>query len=214
MQDPYPPKLQRAARRQLEELGVEIVLGHAVDTVTPEQIELDNGQIIPTYTLIWTAGVKASQLAESLDVALQKGRRVLVKPTLELEDDDAVYVIGDMAYLEDKNGTPYPMVIPVAQQQGKVAAQNIMRRFRGHSQKNFHYRDRGMMATTGRRRAVAWVFHKIRVTGLMAWISWLGLHLITLIGFRNRLLVLTNWVWNYLSYGRSAQIILSHPNPD
>lgn len=212
--DPYPPKLQQAAQRQLEELGVEVMLGHVVDTVTPDHIQLDNDEIIPTYTLIWTAGVKASPLAQSLNVELQRNGRVPVRPTMAMREDDSIYVIGDMAYLENKQGQPYPMLIPVAQQQGKLAAKNILRRIENQPQRKFHYRDRGMMATIGRRRAVAWVFHKLRMTGFLAWISWLGLHLLTMLGFRNRLLVLINWIWNYFSYGRSAQIILSHPNPD
>lgn len=212
--DPYPPELRQAAQRQLEELGVEVILGHAVESVTQEHIELDDDRIIPTYTLIWTAGIKASPLAESLDVELQRGGRVPVKSTMEMVEDDSIYIVGDMAYLEDEEGTPHPMLIPVAQQEGTLAAQNILRRLKGQSQQTFRYNDRGMMATIGRHRAVAWIFHKIQVTGFLAWIAWLGLHLLTLIGFRNRMLVFVNWVWNYLSYGRSAQIILSHPKPD
>jgi NADH dehydrogenase len=211
--DSYPPRLQEAARRQLEQLGVEVILGSRVVEVTEDHIRLSEGRTIPTYTLIWAAGVKASPLAEMLDVPLSHAGRVPVRPTLETIGRDNIYVVGDMAYLEDERGTPYPMLIPLAEQQGTLAAKNIVRRLENEAQEPFSYtglHNRGIMATIGRSRAVAWIFYKIQLTGFVAWLAWLTLHLLTLLGFRNRLNVLINWVWNYFTYDRSIRIILEH----
>lgn len=204
---PFPERLQRAALEQLESLGVEVILDNAVAEAADDHITLSNGDIIPTHTLIWSAGVKASPLAEMLDVPLHKSGRVLIKPSLETTADEDVYVVGDMAYLEDEFGKPYPMLIPVAKQQGILAARNILRRKKGWQPEAFEYNDRGIMATIGRNRAVAWIFNRVQLTGYLAWLAWLGLHLITLMGFRNRLNVLINWVWNYFTYDRSVRII-------
>ena len=211
--DPYPPRLREAARRQLEQLGVEVVLGSRVVEVAEDRIRLSDGRIIPTYSLIWAAGVKASPLAEMLNVPLSEAGQVPVRPTMETIGRDNVYVVGDMAYLEDEKGTPYPMLIPVAEQQGTLAAKNILRRLDDKAQELFSYsglHDRGIMATIGRSRAVAWIFYKVQLTGFLAWLAWLTLHLLTLLGFRNRLNVFVNWVWNYFTYDRSIRIILEH----
>lgn len=210
----YPPRLQRAARRQLESLGVEVVLGESVAEVTEDCVRLSSGRAIPTRTLIWAAGVKASPLAEMLGVPLDVSGRVPVTAALQVIGLRDVYVVGDMAYLEDDRGRPYPMVIPVAKQQGQLAARNILRRIAGEPQRAFRYHDRGLMATIGRSRAVAWIYYRLQLTGFVAWIAWLGLHLITLMGFRNRLNVFVNWVWNYLTYDRSVRIILEHSARD
>jgi NADH:ubiquinone reductase (H+-translocating) len=207
----YPVRLQQAAYRQLEDMGIEVVLGNGVVEAGDEHVRLSDGRVIPAHTLVWAAGVKASPVAEMLAVDLHRSGRVPVACTLQLLDDPDVYVVGDMAYLEDKKGEPYPMLIPPAKQQGMLAAANILRRRKGQPQRDFHYgglRDRGIMATIGRSRAVAWIFYRVQLTGFLAWIAWLGLHLVTLIGFRNRLNVFVNWVWNYLTYDRSVRIIL------
>ena len=208
---PFPTRLQRAAQRQLESLGVQVVFGNPVAETAADHIMLKDGSVIPTHTLIWAAGVKANPMAELLEQPLQRGGRLRVKPTLEAETMDRVYVVGDMAYLEDQNGQPYPMLIPVAKQQGILAAKNILRRWELKPEKPFHYHDRGTMATIGRSRAVAWLFNRIQLSGYLAWISWLGLHLITLLGFRNRINVFVNWVWNYFTYDHSSRLILEMP---
>ncbi|MFN8451494.1 MAG: FAD-dependent oxidoreductase [Anaerolineae bacterium] len=205
---PFPPELQRSAYEQLESIGVEVVLGKSVTESGDGYVRLSDGTTIPTYTLIWEAGVKASPLAEMLNVPLQRGGRVPVTPTLEVEGCDGVYVVGDMAYLEGDDGKPFPMMIPAAKQQGKLAAKNILRRVKGWEPQPFHYIDRGIMATIGRNRAVAYLFYHVKLSGYIAWLSWLGLHLIALMGFRNRLNVLVNWVWNYFTYDRSVRVIL------
>jgi NADH dehydrogenase len=212
--DPYPKRLQQAARRQLETMGVEVVLGDQVVETAHDYIRLNSGRVIPTYTLIWAAGVKASPVATMLNVPLGKAGRVPIKPTTEVIGLEDVYVVGDMAYLEDPKGQPYPMLIPVAKQQGLLVGRNILRRMAGQDQRDFHYHDRGIMATIGRSRAVAWIFYKVQLTGFLAWMAWLGLHFITLMGFRNRLNVFINWVWNYFTYDRSVRIILEPRHED
>ncbi|GAB4510251.1 MAG: NAD(P)/FAD-dependent oxidoreductase [Anaerolineae bacterium] len=207
----YPERLQKSAYKQLTSLGVEVILNQAVQTVAQNHIVLNNGDVIPTYTLVWAAGVKASPFVTLLDVELQRGGRVPVKPTMEVIGRDYIYAVGDIAHLTDSKGVPYPQVIPVAQQQGKLVAENIAHRIANEAESHFVYHDRGIMATIGRRRAVAWPFYRIQLTGFLAWVTWLGLHLVWLLGFRNRLNVFINWVWNYLTYDRSVRIILDAP---
>lgn len=209
---PYPEHLQTSALKQLESLGVEVLLNAAVEKVMPDGVYLKDGRFIHTCTLVWAAGVKASPIAEMLGVPLQRGGRVPVTPTLQVNGCEGVYVVGDMAHLEAPNGQPYPMLIPVAKQQGILAAKNILRQLTGQTQATFHYKDRGIMATIGRSRAVAWIFYRVQLAGYLAWIAWLSLHLIWLLGFRNQISVFINWVWNYLTYDRSVRIILEHKN--
>ncbi len=211
--DSYPARLQESARRQLEDLGVDVITGVSVTNASAQHIELSDGRTIPTHTLVWAAGVQASPLAEMLGVPLGRGGRVPVRPTLEVPGLDRVYVVGDMAYLENERSEPLPMLIPVAKQQGILAARNITRRLANQPQEAFRYtglKDRGIMATIGRSRAVAWIFYRVQVSGFLAWLAWLVLHLVTLMGFRNRLNVFINWLWNYLTYDRSVRLILEH----
>jgi NADH dehydrogenase len=148
-----------------------------------------------------------------LAVAVRRDGRLPVTPALEVVGQEAIYAVGDMAYLTDPKGEPYPMLIPVAQQQGVLVAQNILADMAGKPAQPFVYRDRGIMATIGRRRAVAWIFNRIPMKGFFAWLAWLSLHLLTLLGFRNRLNVLINWIWNYFTYDRSVRIILEKASP-
>ncbi|MDX1994807.1 MAG: FAD-dependent oxidoreductase, partial [bacterium] len=211
---PYTPYLQKSALKQLKSLGVEVILGQSVEEVASDHIRLKNGEIIHTHTLVWAAGVKGNPLGNLLGVEIQRGGRVPVERSLRLVGHDDIYVIGDLAYLTDEKGSPYPQVIPVAQQQGKLLARNILHRLQGEPEEAFIYHDKGIMATIGRRRAVAWPYYKLQLTGFLAWVTWLGLHLIWLMGFRNRLNVLINWVWNYLTYDRSVRIILERGTLD
>lgn len=205
---PYPEGLQEAALKQLQSLGVEVELGRKVEEVGAEHIRLDDGRLIPTHTLIWSAGVKASPLAEMLGVKLAAQGRVPVKPTMEVEGLERVFVVGDMAYMLNPDGQPHPTLIPVAIQQSKVAAENIRRMIGDNALTEFRYKDRGIMATIGRSRAVAYIYNRLALRGFIAWIAWLFLHLVALIGFRNRLSVLSNWTWNYFTYDRSVRLIL------
>lgn len=205
---PYPPGLQQAALEQLASLGVEVILQNPVSEIAADHIVLEDGTRIETHTLVWSAGVNASPLAKMMDVELARNGRLPIAPTAEIIGHSRIYAVGDIAYLEDPNGTPYPMLIPVAQQQGILAAKNILADVNGRPVGTFTYHDRGIMATIGRSRAVAWIYNRIQLRGYIAWIAWLSLHLMTLLGFRNRLNVFINWVWNYFTYDRSVRIIL------
>ncbi|MCA9933029.1 MAG: NAD(P)/FAD-dependent oxidoreductase [Ardenticatenaceae bacterium] len=205
---PYPEPLRHAAKEQLESLGVEVILGNPVAEVGEDAVILGDGTIIPTHTLVWSAGVRASPVAEMLDVPLQRGGRIPIESTTAVTHRPNVYAVGDIAYLEDENGQPYPMLIPVAQQQGVLAAHNILAELNGRAPQTFRYHDRGIMATIGRRRAVVWLYNRVPLRGYLAWLAWLSLHLLTLLGFRNRLSVFFKWVWNYFTYDRSVRIIL------
>jgi NADH:ubiquinone reductase (H+-translocating) len=205
--DPFPPQLREAALRQVRSLGVEVILGHALADATASAVRLDNDTVIPTHTVIWGAGVKAAPLATLFNVPLQRGGRIPVEATTQVVGKPQIYAIGDIAHLADPMGRPYPMLIPVAQQQGKLAARNILAAIAGQSQQPFVYQDRGIMATIGRSRAVAWLFNRIQLSGLPAWYAWLALHLVMLLGFSKRVNVFIHWAWNYLTYDRSVRII-------
>jgi NADH dehydrogenase len=206
----FPPNLREAALAQLESLGVEVILDSTITDLTPRQVQLQDGKLIETKTVVWAAGVGASTVAEMLQVKLAKRNTVPVEQTMEVIGHSQIYAVGDIAYLEDLAAEPYPMFIPVAKQQGIVAAKNILRHAEGMSQVPFKFRDRGIMATIGRRRAVAWIYNRLPLSGFVAWLAWLGLHLVTLMGFRNQLNVLVNWTWNYFTYDRSVRIILEN----
>lgn len=204
----YPEKLRASAKRQLESLGVEVKLNANIVEVVDTQVQFKDGTIIPTCTLVWAAGVKASPVGKLLGVGLASGDRLPVHDTLQVIGVGNVYAVGDMVYLDASHVNPYPMLIPVAQQQAILAARNILADIQGMPQSRFQYKDKGIMATIGRRRAVAWLYNRIPLSGFLAWLVWLVFHLLTLLGFRNRLNVLVNWVWNYFTFDRSVRIIL------
>jgi NADH dehydrogenase len=199
----FHPKLGDDARRTLEAAGVEVLLERTVARVETDRVVLTDGTAIPTRTMVWAAGVKAHPLAETLGVELTKGGRVVVTDSLEVPGHPEVHVIGDLA------GTPdlLPQLAAVAIQGGKHTAAMIGRRLRNEPPTPFHYVDKGTMATIGRHAAVAQLPGGIRLRGLVGWLAWLGLHLVELIGFRNRANVLVNWAWNYLTYDRASRII-------
>ena len=201
-----PEKLQHKAAEQLRKLGVEVRFGAAVSEVTDDGVLLATGDVVRSANVIWVAGVRGEPLGEAMGVELGAGRRVKVQDTLQLPGHPEAYAIGDLALLPAPDGRPYPMVAPVAMQQGDLAASNILRHLRGEPMRAFRYRDRGTMATIGRRMAVAHVFG-LSFSGLVAWVLWLSVHLIQLIGFRNRALVLLNWTWNYFRYDRANRLV-------
>jgi NADH dehydrogenase len=203
----FPASLQRTARRRLERMGVEVKLNTAVTSVDDDLVVFKDGTRLDAGTVVWAAGVRAAPLADMLDVPRGRNARVSVEPTLNLPDRPEVFVIGDMAYLEGYHGNrAYPMVAPVAIQQGRRAARNIIAQLRGRPMRPFRYFDRGQMATIGRRAAVLDAFG-VRLSGFIAWLGWLFIHLIELIGFRNRLIVLANWAYNYFTYDRGVRLI-------
>ena len=201
----FPARLAVYAEKRLKRMGVEIHLRAAVCRITAEGVEFDDGVNFPADTVVWTAGVQGRQF--EADLPKLKNGQVQVLPTLQSSDHPEVYVIGDLAHLEGA-GSLLPMLGPVATQQGTAAARNILRQLRGEPLKPFHYRDNGTMATIGRNAAIAHVWG-YPFAGFPAWLLWLGLHLYGLIGFRNRLLVMIDWAWDYLFYERAVKLIVS-----
>ena len=201
----FPEPLQAAARKSLERKKVEVRLDAKVAGCDGEKLTLDNGEIIPTRTVLWSAGVQAASLIGKLGLEQIHSGRVKVLPTLQLPEQPNVYVIGDAAYLEE-NGKSLPMVAPVATQQGGWASENILADIQNKPLKPFKYNNLGMMATIGRNAAVAYSFG-MQFRGFPAWVVWLVVHLIGLIGFRNRLIVLINWTWDYFFYDRAVRLI-------
>jgi NADH dehydrogenase len=201
-----PPRLQRKAAEQLRELGVDVRFHAAVAEVGGGEVRLASGERIEAANIVWVAGVRGEQLGETLGVELGAARRVRVRPTLQVPNYLDAFVIGDLAHLEAPDGRPYPMVAPVAIQQAQLAAGNILLELRGEDLRAFRYRDRGQMATIGRRKAVAQVFG-LQFTGFIAWALWLFVHLIQIVSLRNRALVLVNWIWNYFRYDRANRLV-------
>ncbi len=206
----YPENLRESARDQLASLGVEVMLNSKVESVSENEVTLADGRTIQTHTLIWAAGIQASPLAQMLDVPLERGGRIPITPQCEVIGRPNIFAGGDLTYLlNPADDNPYPQLIPVASQMGRLIARNIQHRTAGEALEAFKYNDRGVMATIGRRRAVAWVFYRLQVTGRLAWFAWLTLHLLWLMGFRNRISVFINWVWNYINYDHSVRIMLN-----
>jgi NADH dehydrogenase len=200
-----PENLRKYAVDRLRRMGVEVLLNTAVKDAAPEHVVFGDGTVIPTHTLFWSAGVKAAPLAGALDLPKAGGGRIKVKPDLTVEGRPEVYIVGDMAWCE-QDGAVLPMVAPVAMQMGSFAGKAILAREVDRELPPFHYRDKGSMATIGRSSAVASAFG-INLSGYLAWLAWLALHLMYLIGFRNRILVIMNWAWYYLFHERQVRLI-------
>lgn len=202
----YPAALRKATANLLKRKHVEIMLHAQLSDYNGTHITLAGGTRIAAHTLIWTAGVRAAQLVDSLGVAQAASGRARVERTLQLLKHPEAYVLGDAAHLEDAEGRPLPMLSTVAIQQGKLTAKNILRAIRGQAQKSFEYKDPGLLATIGRNAAVARIWG-LSFSGFIAWMIWVGLHIFRLIGFRNRLLVLINWAWEYFFYENQVRLI-------
>ena len=200
-----PERLREAAGKTLWRKYVEVRFGATVADYDGIRIRLKSGEIIPAYTVIWAAGARAAGLNDRLGLATARQGRIAVEPTLQVAGHPEVYVIGDAAYRET-NGVPLPMVAPVAIQMAETVADNIVRSRRGRPLREFRYRDQGTLATIGRNAAVAHVFG-LQLSGFPAWVMWLVVHIIQLIGFRNKLFVLLNWAWDYFFYERAARLI-------
>jgi len=200
-----PERLREAAGKTLWRKYVEVRFGATVADYDGIRIRLKSGEIIPAYTVIWAAGARAAGLNDRLGLATARQGRIAVEPTLQVAGHPEVYVIGDAAYRET-NGAPLPMVAPVAIQMADTVARNIVRTLRGTPLREFRYRDQGTLATIGRNAAVAHVFG-LQLSGFPAWVMWLVVHIIQLIGFRNKLFVLLNWAWDYFFYERAARLI-------
>jgi NADH:ubiquinone reductase (H+-translocating) len=201
----YSEELSQKAKEQLEHLGVEVRTAHMVTQVEPGAVVVGEERI-PAQVVLWAAGVAASPLGHRLGVPVDRAGRVLVQPDLSIPGHPEVFVIGDLAALADENGKMLPGVAQVAIQQGEHAAKNIGRDFEHQPRRNFHYYDKGSLATIGRAAAVA-QFPHFSLSGYFAWLAWLFIHIFFLIGFRNRLLVMIQWAWSYLTYERGARLI-------
>ncbi|HLB76814.1 MAG TPA: NAD(P)/FAD-dependent oxidoreductase [Candidatus Dormibacteraeota bacterium] len=201
-----PKALQGKAQAKLSELGVEIRFGAPVADADADGVTLRGGERIAAGAVVWVAGMLAPPLADVVPTPKGVGGRLVVEKTLQLPDRRGVYAIGDMAHVGGLNTQPHPMLAPVAIQQANLVAESILRSLAGKRPKRFIYRDRGTMVTIGRNAAVAHIF-RLRLSGFIAWLIWLTVHLVWLIGFRNRMLVLVNWAWNYLTYDRGVRLI-------
>jgi NADH dehydrogenase len=203
----FAPRLSDRAARELRRRNIDLALGTGVARVERDRVVLADGREIPAGTLIWAAGVRAHPLAAELGLPTGRGGRVAVRADLTVEGHDDVFVVGDVAASPGTDGQALPQVAQVAIQGGRHVARQIERRLVGLPAEPFRYKDKGAMATIGRNAAVAELPNGITLTGPIGWIAWLGLHILYLIGFRNRANVLVNWAWNYLTYDRGARLI-------
>jgi NADH dehydrogenase len=207
----YPPDLRESAKRQLERLGVEVRLNSAVSDVRLGEIHVGS-EVMHASVVLWAAGVSASPLGRALGGPVDRAGRVLIEADLSLPGHPEVFVIGDLASLKHAEGTQLPGVAPVAMQQGTWVARQIAADLAGNPRAPFRYVDKGSLATIGRAAAVA-QFGKLHISGYLAWLAWLFVHIFFLIGFRNRILVMIQWAWSYFTYDRSARLITGADKP-
>ncbi|MGB8579736.1 MAG: NAD(P)/FAD-dependent oxidoreductase [Candidatus Sulfotelmatobacter sp.] len=214
----YPQDLSRSALEQLQRLGVEVQTSAMVTQIEAGAIYVGETRM-KADIILWAAGVAASSLGKKLGVPVDRAGRVLVQPDLSVPGHPEVFVIGDLASLKDKTGKLLPGVAPVAILEGRYVAKLIRRETKARATENtqpaprkpFHYFDKGSLATIGRAAAVA-QFGKIHISGYIAWLAWLFVHILFLIGFQNRVLVLTQWAWSYFTYERGARLITGSTN--
>lgn len=201
----YPEDLSASAERQLREMGVDVRTNAMVTNIEPGMVTVGKERI-PAQVILWGAGVSASPLGKMLGVPTDRAGRVLVEPDLSISGHPEVFVIGDLAAARYQEGKMVPGVAPAAIQMGKFAARQIERSVAGKPREEFHYWDKGNLATIGRSRAVA-DFGRWHISGYFAWLAWLFIHLFFLIGFRNRIMVMMEWAWSYVAYSHSARLI-------
>lgn len=205
---PFSGSSQEWALESLRRRHVDVRLGAAVKEVQRRQVELTDGEVIDAQTVVWAAGVEANPLASALGLETTKGGRIVVGKDLTVPEQPNVWAVGDIAAAQSRDGQPEPQLAPVAMQAGAHVAKQIGRQLHGKAIQPFRYRDKGTMATIGRRAAVAELPGHIRLHGTPAWLSWLGLHIFYLAGLRNRASVMLNWAWSYITWDRGARIIL------
>jgi NADH:ubiquinone reductase (H+-translocating) len=210
----YPEELSRSAQRQLEELGVAVRLGSIVTDIEVGAVHI-GAERIPSFAVVWAAGVAASPLGRSTGAPVDRMGRVQVLPDLSVPGHPEIFAIGDNASIThgSPSGKPLPGVAQVAMQSGVVAARNIVRSIRGQPRQPFRYRDKGSMATIGRARAIAQI-GRLELSGFLAWWAWLFVHILFLVSFRNRVAVLMEWAWSYLTWQRGARLITGGVRPD
>ena len=204
---PFQPPLRDAARRSLESKNVEMMLGARVEAVTADCVRLAGGRELPAGTVIWTAGVRATDIGETAGLDLARQARIVVDGALQVPGHREVFAIGDVSGASDGQAA-LPMLIPVAMQAGKHVAASIGAMVAGGPAPVFRYRDPGIMATIGRNSAVAQL-GRVQLSGFPGWAMWLGVHLVNVISFRSRVLVFVNWAWDYLFYDRPIRLIVA-----
>ncbi|HTR92167.1 MAG TPA: NAD(P)/FAD-dependent oxidoreductase [Trebonia sp.] len=202
---PFAPKLRAYTKRQLEDRGVDIRLNSRIREVTHDHVILADGTSLPSDLTVWTAGVAAHRSVAAWGLPQGKGGRLLTGPDLRVEGSDRIFAAGDMALYE---ADPSPQLAQPALQEGKHAAQQIIRLLHGQPTEPFHYHDKGIMATIGRRSAVVQLPRGARFTGTIAWFAWLALHLVYLLGGRNRVTTLINLSWRYIAWGHGGAVIV------
>ena len=209
----YPPKLSAKAQKTLEKLGVMVRTNHIVVDVRPDSVTIKSKtgeEQIATRTVLWGAGIKASPLgkilADRAGCEMDRSGRIIVRPDLTLPGHPEIMAIGDLANFSHQNGEPLPGLAPVAMQQGRYAAMLINKRMNGGALKPFHYHDYGSMATIGRKNAVADI-GPLHIAGFWGWVAWLFIHLMYIVEFENRVLVIVQWAWNYFTGNRAARLI-------
>lgn len=203
----FRPASRRHAEQTLRARGVDVRFSDQVVEVTPAGARFASGELLATRTVVWTAGVKANPLADRLGLPQTRGGRIAVEPDLSVRESPDVFVVGDVAAPTDR-GRLLPQLAPVAMQTGAHAGEQVLRRLRGEPTRPFRYRDKGTMATIGRRAAVADLPLGVTLRGTVAWLAWLVLHLVYLVGFQNRAQVLLQWAWNYLTWDWGPRLIL------
>ena len=202
----FPEDMADIAARDLESIGVQIWANSQVTHVDENGVQVGD-EWIASETVIWAAGVQADSPAASHELQTDRQRRIVVSPDLSLPNHPNVFVAGDQAHFESSDHGVLPGIAPVAVQQGKLVAQNIKRELHGKSRLDFNYVDKGIMATIGRNKAIA-VTGRWKFSGRFAWLTWLVVHIFFLTGFRNRLIVVMQWAWSYLTYRRGARLIV------
>ncbi len=204
----FSPRSQDEALVTLRAKGVEVLLGAPLARVTASGVVLADGSEIASHTVVWTAGVRANPLADLLPGEKARNGTVVVTADLSLPGHPEVFAVGDVAAAAGRSGEPLPQLAQVAIQGGRHAARQVAARLAGKPTRPFRYHDHGIMATIGRQSAVAELPGGLKLRGSMGWVAWLAVHLVFLVGFRNRLVVLVNWAWNYLTWDRASRVIL------
>ncbi len=207
-----PERLHNYTLRHLKQMGVDVALNSVVSQISSQAVTLEDGRVIPTETVVWTAGVGGVDLPQNWGFHTSHNGQVDVLPTLQVADHPAIYIVGDLAHVEQE-GHPLQLIATVATQEGEWAARNIRRQIAGAEPEPFCYRDPGMLLVTG-RNAAAVRLGKYTFTGFLAWVIWVGVHLYRLIGFRNRLFVLINWALDYIFFARVVRLITPLPESE
>ncbi len=201
----FPEDLSASATRQLEKLGVQVMTGTAVTEIDKDHVHIGD-RTLPASVVLWAAGVAASPLGKLMGAEVDRAGRVMVQPDLSLAGNPEVFAVGDMASAKQENGAPVPGVAPAAMQMGEFAAKSILGDLRGEPRGKFRYFNKGNLATIGRSAAVADV-RGLKLTGVVAWFTWLLVHILFLIGFRSRVSVVWEWFWSYVTFQRGARLI-------